>query len=228
MAIKYQMYKKMEDQILEYCRYITKLSQENHTPATSGNFSIRDKEDSNLFWMSASGVDKGTLTPREFIPLSLSSPPSSSHKTPSAEMPLHRALYSLVEEARFIFHSHHPVFSIWAETFSKKNIGTFYGYELIKAFSFVYKNQTQDQKGPTHEQEARVLLLENTQEMLELEEYLKTKLNLEEINTQCFILRKHGATFWASSLPEMKRHVEALFSLCVMELGIRHEKYLSF
>src|SRR5580658_539145 len=61
-------------------------------PATSGNFSVRPSA-AGCILITASGLDKGTLTPAGLLEVDLEGRVMSGEGKPSAETGLHLALY---------------------------------------------------------------------------------------------------------------------------------------
>ena len=75
------------------------------TTTSGGNISIKDL-DGNI-WITPSGVDKGTLTPRDIMMVTPDGQNVGCH-TPSCELPFHRAVYNLRPDAGTVLHAHSP------------------------------------------------------------------------------------------------------------------------
>ncbi len=73
------------------------------TTTSGGNLSIRDENGD--IWITPSGVDKGTLTPRDIICVHADGRAEGPHK-PSMEHPFHRAVYEARKDLRAIVHAH--------------------------------------------------------------------------------------------------------------------------
>lgn len=75
---------------------------------TAGNFSLRGRN--GLIWQSPTGLNKGALNPKHFIPVDLESGQVATPGTvrPSAEMPMHLAVYLTIPEAMSVVHTHPP------------------------------------------------------------------------------------------------------------------------
>ncbi len=71
--------------------------------ASEGNFSFREGK---RIWITPSGRSKATLTPEDWIAVSLNAP--TPPEGVSSEWPMHRAVYQHHPEVRFVFHSHPP------------------------------------------------------------------------------------------------------------------------
>ena len=91
----------------EMCEVARKCYERGWTAGTGGNFSVRDQQ---VVWQSPSGVDKGSLKPRSFLPVQLQSGQvcEKSLGKVSLELPVHLGLYRLFPEARAVVHAHTP------------------------------------------------------------------------------------------------------------------------
>ncbi|MCX6115946.1 MAG: class II aldolase/adducin family protein, partial [Proteobacteria bacterium] len=96
---------------------------------TAGNFSIRGDE--GVIWQSPTGLCKGDLKPDLFIPVDLESETSLEKFSmkPSAEMPVHAAIYKLDAKARCVVHTH-PTESVALSLLTDEF--KFSGEEMIK------------------------------------------------------------------------------------------------
>ncbi|TMO96732.1 methylthioribulose-1-phosphate dehydratase, partial [Pseudoalteromonas sp. S3178] len=107
------------------------VAQQGWVPATGGNFSI--KTDSG-FVVTASGFDKGKLTPEQFLELDATGTILAGSGKPSAETALHLKLYELCVGAQCILHTH----SVAATVLSRFIQGEQFqicGYEMQKSLS---------------------------------------------------------------------------------------------
>src|SRR5580692_4797736 len=105
-------------------------------PATSGNFSVRQ---AGRILITASGLDKGTLTSAGLLEVDLEGRVVSGHCRPSAETGLHLVLYGARPAAGAILHVH----TVWNTLLSgiHEDAGhvAIGGYELLKGLSEVAK-----------------------------------------------------------------------------------------
>jgi methylthioribulose-1-phosphate dehydratase len=174
------------------------------SPSTSTNYSFRDL-DGNI-WVSRSGIDKIEFSENDFIIVNSEGIAASefSHSKPSAETLIHCAIYQLFPETKVILHSHsiHPVV---LSSVSEDSL-EFEGYEIQKGFA----------GRSTHQEQIKIPVFENTQDMSRFILWLKDKKN--DIQDHCFVIRKHGTYAWGKDLFEAKRHVETLDYLCNCEL----------
>jgi methylthioribulose-1-phosphate dehydratase len=124
-------------------------------PATSGNFSV--KVDGRIL-ITASGLDKGTLTPEGLLEVDAEGRVVKGVGHPSAETSLHLVLYQACRNAGAILHVH----TVWNTLISARHASLGYvrleGYELLKGLSGV----------TTHAHLERVPILENSQNYADL------------------------------------------------------------
>lgn len=84
---------------------IGRIYRSGMTTTSGGNISIKD-ENGNI-WITPSGVDKGSLTPKDIICVKAEGTISGPHK-PSSEYPFHRAIYEARPEMTAVIHAHPP------------------------------------------------------------------------------------------------------------------------
>jgi methylthioribulose-1-phosphate dehydratase len=156
--------------------------------------------------ITASGLDKGTLTPAGLLEIDPAGHVLAGTGNPSAETALHLVLYRARPEAGAILHVH----TIWNTLISARDAALGYvpieGYELLKGLSSV----------TTHAHLERVPILENSQNFTELALQLATTL---DANPQAHgvLLSRHGLYTWGKSVAEARRHLEALEFLFQVE-----------
>jgi methylthioribulose-1-phosphate dehydratase len=174
-------------------------------PATSGNFSVRDRETGRIL-ITASGLDKGTLTPAGLLEIDFDGRVLGGEGRPSAETGLHLVLYKTRPEAGAILHVH----SVWNTLLSGTHAGTgrvaIGGYELLKGLSGV----------DSHEHIEQLPILKNSQNYAELTAQLAVALN-DYPEAHGVLLSRHGLYTWGESVAEARRHLEALEFLFEVE-----------
>jgi methylthioribulose-1-phosphate dehydratase len=165
-------------------------------PATSGNFSVRSE---GRILITASGLDKGTLTEDGLLEVDLAGDVKTQNAKPSAETTLHLVLYRARPDAGAILHVH----TVWNTLISARYAPHGYvpieGYEILKGLSGV----------TTHAHVERVPVLENTQNYEELSGELGAALDRNP-NAHGVLLSRHGLYTWGQSVAEARRHLEAL------------------
>jgi methylthioribulose-1-phosphate dehydratase len=172
-------------------------------PATSGNFSVRR---GGRILITASGLDKGALTPAGLLEVDLEGRVLGGDGKPSAETGLHLVLYKARPSAGAILHVH----SVWNTLLSgfREAAGqvTLSGYELLKGLSNV----------ATHEHIEQVPILKNSQNYAELTAQLAAALE-NYPDTHGVLLSRHGLYTWGESVAEARRHLEVLEFLFEVE-----------
>jgi len=82
-----------------------RIYDDGMTTLSGGNLSIR--EENGDIWITPSGIDKGTLTPRDIMCVHADGTVEGPHK-PSSEFPFHRAIYAQRPDLQAIVHAHPP------------------------------------------------------------------------------------------------------------------------
>ena len=75
------------------------------TTTSGGNLSILD--DNGDIWITPSGIDKGSLTPKDIICVKPDGTIEGIHK-PSVELPFHIKIYQKRPDIKAIIHAHPP------------------------------------------------------------------------------------------------------------------------
>jgi methylthioribulose-1-phosphate dehydratase len=174
-------------------------------PATSGNFSVRDRGAARML-ISPSGLDKGVMTRGDLLETDLAGRAADPGKRPSAETALHAVIYRERPDAYAILHVHTVWNTIVSGSLAERGHVPLQGYELLKGLAGV----------TTHEYEERVPILENLQDYVRLAEDLATALK-QYTNAHGVLLSRHGLYTWGSSVAESRRHLEALEFLFEVE-----------
>jgi len=164
---------------------------------TSGNFSAITSREPFRVCITASGNDKGELEETHFLEVDSSGEIVQGFGRPSAETPLHLALYRLLPEISCVLHTH----SIWgvvlSDVFSSEI--EIDGYEMLKGLSGVL----------THEHLERIPIIENSQDYALLAARMEDAL-ADAGNVHGIYLRRHGLYSWGTDVAEAKRHIEVL------------------
>ncbi len=113
-------------------------------PATSGNFSMRDRAAGRLL-ISPSGLDKGLMTTSDLLTTDMEGRVVDSGKKPSAETALHVVIYRARPDAGAILHVHSIWNTLLSDRFADLGHVLLKGYELLKGLDGV----------STHEHEER-------------------------------------------------------------------------
>ncbi len=165
-------------------------------PATSGNYSAVLSRDPLRLAISASGIDKGAMTPADVVVVDETGLARAGQGRPSDETVVHLAVVRQ-RGAGAVLHTH----SVWATLVSQRASGAVVleGFELLKGLAGV----------ATHDHVERVPVVDNRQDYARLSESVAAALS-EHPECHGLLLRGHGLYAWGRDLDEARRHVEAL------------------
>lgn len=188
-----------------------RLERRGWALGTSGNFSAVVSREPLRLAITASGVDKASLTERDVVEVDGDGRVVAGAGRPSAETHLHLAVVR-ARGAGAVVHTH-SVFSTLVTGAGGAREVRLRGYEMLKGLAGV----------TTHEHEERVPVLENAQEMAPLAREVEALLRSRE-EAHAFLLRRHGLYTWGRDLAEAVRHAEILeFLLEVLGRSDRKE-----
>ncbi|PAY00569.1 methylthioribulose-1-phosphate dehydratase [Pseudoalteromonas sp. HM-SA03] len=179
------------------------VAQQGWVPATGGNFSI--KTDSG-FVVTASGFDKGKLTPEQFLELDATGTIIAGSGKPSAETALHLKLYELCVGAQCILHTH----SVAATVLSRFIQGGQFqisGYEMQKSLSGIQ----------SHEETLSIAIFDNDQDIERLAQHVAQSHQITPV-IHGVLIRGHGLYAVGRTVQETRRHIEGLEFLFACEL----------
>ena len=174
---------------------------------TSGNFSAVVSREPLRLAVTSTGLDKGSLTPKQFLEIDEKANVMHGDGRPSAEALLHLTIVRDVR-AGAVLHTHSVWSTVLSGTHARHGGIALEGYEMLKGLSGVQ----------THKHREWLPILENSQDMIELADRVSHKLR-EKPGIHGFLLQEHGLYTWGESLAEAKRHVEILEFL--MEVLVR-------
>jgi methylthioribulose-1-phosphate dehydratase len=164
---------------------------------TSGNFSAVVRRNPLRLAISASGVDKATLSPDQIVEIDQRGTLLSGSGRPSAEAGLHLAIVRS-RGAGAVLHTH----SIWSTILSDvagEDGLAIEGYEMLKGLTSV----------GTHQHREWLPILDNTQDWDAAVPEVEAML-AEHPDAHGFLIRRHGLYTWGHDLAEAKRHLETL------------------
>ena len=176
-------------------------------PATSGNFSVRpDIAAPGRVFITASGIDKGTLTPEGLLEIDGEGRVVGGQGKPSAETSLHVVLYRDRSETGAVLHVHSIWNTLLSARFAPRGYVPIEGYELLKALGGI----------DTHASLERVPILENSQNYEQLSSDLASTL-ASHPRAHGVLLSRHGLYTWGTSVADARRQLEALEFLFEVE-----------
>jgi methylthioribulose-1-phosphate dehydratase len=165
---------------------------------TSGNLSAVVQTEPLLLAMSPSGVDKGELTPEQFLLVDEGAHVINGGRKPSDETLLHLEIVKQ-RQAGAVLHTHSIWNTILSDMFADEHGVAIEGYEMSKGLEGVR----------THEHREWLPIIGNSQDMRELAAAIRAVLT-EHPNAHGLLLNKHGLYSWGKDLREAKRHIEIL------------------
>src|SRR5260370_12436591 len=174
---------------------------------TSGNFSAVISREPLRLAITSTGLDKGSLTPKQFLEMDEAANVVRGDGRPSAEALLHLAIVRGAD-AGAVLHTHSVWSTVLSGSLASQGGIALEGYEMLKGLEGVR----------THKHREWLPILENSQDMFELGERVSKTLR-ESAGIHGFLLKEHGLYTWGASLQEAKRHVEILEFL--MEVLVR-------
>lgn len=165
---------------------------------TSGNFSAVVSRDPLRLTITSTGLDKGLLSPDQFVRVDESGTVQDGQGRPSAETALHLVL---VRERRAgaVLHTHSVWSTILSELYAGQQGFWIEGYEMLKGLQGV----------TSHGHREWIPIVENDQDMPRLAGVVENILR-SHAETHGFLLRNHGLYTWGENIAQAKRHLEIL------------------
>jgi len=176
---------------------------------TSSNYSAVLRRDPLELVITASGKDKSTLGPDDFVRVDAAGRVcDDSGRTSSAETLLHCLIAELVPAlgggpVGAVLHTH----SVWSTMLSTADLPhgrlRIEGYEMLKGLDGI----------GTHDTREDVPIFANSQDMVELSGRIRDRLTPLDWSgrrppVHGFLLSGHGLYTWGASLADARRHVE--------------------
>lgn len=165
---------------------------------TSGNFSAVVAREPLRLAITSTGLDKGVLTPAQFLEIDEQANVIRGDSRPSAEALLHLAIVKATG-AGAVLHTHSVSSTVLSGTHVRHGGIALEGYEMLKGLGGV----------STHKHREWLPILENSQDMVELADRV-TRTIKQTPGIHGFLLQEHGLYTWGGSVAEAKRHVEIL------------------
>jgi methylthioribulose-1-phosphate dehydratase len=193
--------------------------QRGWSPATSTNFSTRLPE-ANRFAISRSGIDKSICQPSDILQVDERGVTQPGFEgRPSAETPLHIALYRYSAHIGAVVHTHSIASTLLSLEWAPQGKITFSNLEILKGF----------QGTTTHETSHDLPIFPNSQDMEALGKEVITYLEQQTAPQFGLLIEGHGLYAWGADLAEAKRHCEAYEFLlsCLLVKGQREGARLS-
>jgi methylthioribulose-1-phosphate dehydratase len=165
---------------------------------TSGNLST--KVDDGSFLVTASGRDKGRLSPEDFVHCQVDAEITSDDPNikPSAETEIHQVIYRHIPEAGAVYHVHEPYSAFCSERDSYIGATIMAGAEMIKGLG-LWEDDPR----------VRISIFTNHFDVskiaADIDDHLEDPKNRRVPGVN---IRNHGFYAWGETPFEAKRHVE--------------------
>ena len=179
--------------------------QRGWSVGTSSNYSVVVNRKPLQLLVTASGMDKGRLKPRDFVrcnydgvQVDTANQPTTDQPRSSAETQLHVVLARL-ENVGSVLHTHSVWGTLISDHFGDEGVFEIEDYEMLKGLAGV----------KTHRHVESVPVFDNTQDIPKLAEKVEKRLQDESLPPiHGFLIRNHGLYTWGEDLAEARRHIE--------------------
>jgi methylthioribulose-1-phosphate dehydratase len=165
---------------------------------TSGNFSAVSSREPLRLAITASGLDKGALTPSGILEIDAAGKVIRGAGRSSAETMLHLAV-AASRGAAAILHTHSVWSTIVSEACAREGGVSLEGFEMLKGLEGVR----------THQHREWLPVIENSQDIAQLARSVEQTLQ-QHPAAHGFLLRRHGLYAWGKDLKEARRTIEVL------------------
>lgn len=175
--------------------------QRGWSVGTSSNYSVVLDASPLELLVTASGKDKGRLTPRDFVRVDEDGRPVAPNQpNSSAETMLHVVVAKELQVGS-VLHTHSVWSTVLSNFFFQQGHIVINGYEMLKGLAGI----------DTHEYEYRLEIFENTQDIPQLAAQVRERLTDTASPLKYgYLIRRHGLYTWGRDLDEARRHVEIL------------------
>lgn len=211
---------KLEHLKVKLVEVIRFLHAQNWTPATSSNFSCREASNAQQFSISISGLDKGQLTPHDFLEVDYQGQVVATNQAyyrPSAETLLHSIIYQLYPSMQTVLHTHSINGTVLSKLYKAQSGLWLKDFEILKGFEGI----------KTHETSIWLPIFPNAQDMQTLSQTVKAELE-KHTPLYGFLLAGHGLYTWGETPEQAKRHAEVFEFLFEAILKLRSHGYADY
>jgi methylthioribulose-1-phosphate dehydratase len=182
---------------------------------TSSNYSQLVGRDPFELLITASGKDKGRLSPLDFVCVDRQGRRISrgSHDFPAANRPSAETMLHVVLAQQptigAVLHTHSVAGTLLSQKFCDQGEIVLAGYEMLKGLDGI----------TTHATEKRLRIFANTQDIATLAEEVALLVERQEAPlTHGFLMSGHGLYAWGADVAAARRHIEVLEFLLECEL----------
>ena len=191
----------LKQSIDELCDIGRRFYARGWSVGTSSNYSVVTARQPLELLVTASGLDKGLLTPADFVRVDGDGQPVVARQPKaSAETMLHVALGAEAEIGS-VLHTHSVWGTLLSEYFFAEGVVQVAGYEMLKGLAGI----------STHDTRIKLKVFENTQDIPALSREVARLRQAGDPSLQYgFLLRRHGVYTWGVDVHAARRHVEVL------------------
>jgi methylthioribulose-1-phosphate dehydratase len=166
---------------------------------TSSNYSVVINREPLELLITASGKDKGRLTPADFVRIGANGKPTTDGQPKSSAETLLHVVAAQQPGVGAVLHTHSVWGTVLSDYFFPQGGFEVSGYEMLKGLEGI----------ATHETTAWVEIFENTQNIAALAEQVRERMNDAADPLQYgYLIRRHGLYTWGRDLDEARRHIE--------------------
>jgi methylthioribulose-1-phosphate dehydratase len=149
--------------------------------------------------ITASGKDKGRLTREDFVRVGSDGLPVAANQPKSSAETLLHVVAAEQPNVGAVLHTHSVWSTLLSDLYFDEGGFEIEGYEMLKGLNGV----------ATHEYSAWVEIFENTQDIPNLAEQVRERLNNSGRPLKHgYLIRRHGLYTWGRDLSEARRHIE--------------------
>ncbi|NPA51861.1 MAG: methylthioribulose 1-phosphate dehydratase [Aquificae bacterium] len=172
------------------------LHKKGWFPATSGNLSLKVRNNPLIFAVTSSGKDKGKVTHEDILFVDKDAKPiQQTNLKPSAETKIHSKIYQNTD-ASCVIHIHTVNNNFLSEVFFEKGYVPIKDLEMIKALDIWEENAY-----------IKIPIVKN---FFDLDTLAQETEKVITKKVPAVLIRNHGVYVWGKNEFEAKRHVEAL------------------
>ena len=194
---------------LSECAALVEAAKQFHTRGwmlgTAGNLSARDTNNPNTFWITASGLPKGTLEESDFlsIPITDNNSPdqyASNGLKPSAETCIHQTIYTLFPQTNCCLHVHSVDAALAINKHASQHTSLrLPALEMLKGFGIW-------QQSP----EIYLPIFENHLAVTHIAKEILQHYEGNPPQLDALMIRNHGITVWGKSIQQAYNRVELI------------------
>lgn len=173
--------------------------QRGWSVGTSSNYSLVLNREPLELLVTASGKDKGRLTRGDFVRVGANGKPCVEGQPKSSAETLLHVVAAQQPEVGAVLHTHSVWSTLLSDFYFPQGGFEVTGYEMLKGLEGI----------TTHDTTAWVEIFENTQNIPELAEQVRERMNdAADPLRHGYLIRRHGLYTWGRDLAEARRHVE--------------------